>query len=229
VVKKKPRIAYSPFSSSWAIPVSIAAILILSISIVPLMQESQDLSDLNQLSDEYKPARQKMDAETGLIEKRQYDKQPTLKKAPKSSVSPQEATSSGETRTTAKDAITPAPEMKNKIMAPASAPKPIMELEESQKEQSRSYSVPSEPIQRKLEKQGPEQKLKDKARLDSDPVVRESVGITGSAMIILSPDDWIKKIKELQEAGKTEEAKKSLEEFKKHYPDYPIDKILDIN
>ena len=44
----------------------------------------------------------------------------------------------------------------------------------------------------------------------------------------LSPEDWLKQIKALQQAGKLEEAKKELVAFKKRYADYQIPKAMEM-
>jgi hypothetical protein len=40
----------------------------------------------------------------------------------------------------------------------------------------------------------------------------------------LSPKEWLAKIKELRRAGKRAEAEASLQEFRKRYPEYPVEK-----
>ena len=43
----------------------------------------------------------------------------------------------------------------------------------------------------------------------------------------LPPKEWLAKIQELRRAGKHAEAEASLREFKKRYPDYPLEKFLE--
>jgi hypothetical protein len=40
--------------------------------------------------------------------------------------------------------------------------------------------------------------------------------------VVLAPDDWVKRIVELQRQGKTKEAAEELKKFKKRYPDYAL-------
>lgn len=40
-IKKQPRVATSPFSSNWGVPVSLAAVLVLSISLITLLPDNQ--------------------------------------------------------------------------------------------------------------------------------------------------------------------------------------------
>jgi hypothetical protein len=44
----------------------------------------------------------------------------------------------------------------------------------------------------------------------------------------LPPEEWLKRIKKLDQEGKTEEAKKELAAFKKRYPEYSIPAALEI-
>jgi len=44
---------------------------------------------------------------------------------------------------------------------------------------------------------------------------------------VLSPEDWIRKINELRRAGKVTEAEESLKKFKERYPEYPVEKFLE--
>ena len=44
---------------------------------------------------------------------------------------------------------------------------------------------------------------------------------------ILQPEAWLKRIKQLRQSGKLEEAKKELAAFKKRYPDYSVPKDQD--
>ena len=64
------------------------------------------------------------------------------------------------------------------------------------------------------------------ARMAAAPVMADQLLKTKDAT--LSPEDWLKQIKALQQAGKLEEGKKELVAFKKRYPDYPIPKAMEM-
>lgn len=64
------------------------------------------------------------------------------------------------------------------------------------------------------------------ARMAAAPVMADQLLKAKEAP--LSPEDWLKQIKALQQAGKLEEAKKELLAFKKRYPDYQIPKALEL-
>ncbi len=46
------------------------------------------------------------------------------------------------------------------------------------------------------------------------------------ARTVLPPDQWLKRIEELRQNGKFAEVKTELAEFRKHYPDYPLPAAL---
>ena len=64
------------------------------------------------------------------------------------------------------------------------------------------------------------------ARMAAAPVMADQLLKAKDAT--LSPEDWLKQIKALQQAGKREEAKKELTAFKKRYPDYAIPKAMEM-
>ncbi len=55
---------------------------------------------------------------------------------------------------------------------------------------------------------------------------RPPAALTATEMRALSPEEWLKRIAQLREQGKHDEAEASLAAFKKRYPDYPIEKFL---
>ena len=64
------------------------------------------------------------------------------------------------------------------------------------------------------------------ARMAAAPVMADQLLKAKDAT--LSPEDWLKQIKTMQQAGKLEEAKKELVAFKKRYPDYQIPKAMEM-
>ena len=61
----------------------------------------------------------------------------------------------------------------------------------------------------------------DKAR-ESD----QRMPAVGASEAELPPQEWLKRIAELRKQGKLSEAQASLAEFKRRYPDYPVETIL---
>lgn len=55
---------------------------------------------------------------------------------------------------------------------------------------------------------------------------RPPAALTATEMRALSPEEWLKRIAQLRQQGKHDEAEASLAAFKKRYPDYPIEKFL---
>lgn len=64
------------------------------------------------------------------------------------------------------------------------------------------------------------------ARMAAAPVMADQ--LLKAKDVTLSPEDWLKQIKALQQADKLEEAKKELVAFKKRYPDYQIPKAMEM-
>jgi hypothetical protein len=61
----------------------------------------------------------------------------------------------------------------------------------------------------------------DKTRETEQPMPRRATGGTD-----LTPQDWLKHIEELRKQGRLSEAQASLEEFRRRYPNYPVETIL---
>lgn len=67
------------------------------------------------------------------------------------------------------------------------------------------------------------------ARIAAAPAPVMAGQLRKEKALTLNPEDWLKHIKELQQAGKLEEAKKELAAFKKRYPDHPIPKSINMH
>ncbi len=81
-------------------------------------------------------------------------------------------------------------------------------------------TAPSQLEARELEQERPAEMRKKAGPADQlTPAAK-------SAAEKLSPEAWLRHIAELRERGKVDEAEASLAEFKKHYPDYPIEAFL---
>lgn len=65
------------------------------------------------------------------------------------------------------------------------------------------------------------QPLSDKTGETGQPMPGQSTGETD-----LPPQEWLKHIAELRKQGKLREAQASLEDFRRRYPDYPVETIL---
>lgn len=79
----------------------------------------------------------------------------------------------------------------------------------------------SAPAERALLKEETRQQpLLDKTRETGQMIPRQSAGERN-----LSPQEWLKEIAALRKQGRLNEARASLEEFRRRYPDYPEEKI----
>ena len=61
-----------------------------------------------------------------------------------------------------------------------------------------------------------------RARMQAAPVPAPQLAGAIRAYVNLPPEKWLEQIEELRKQGKLEEAKTSLAEFKKRYPEYPL-------
>ncbi len=68
------------------------------------------------------------------------------------------------------------------------------------------------------------------AGVATPPPVRQERALMQDAAdkTVLSPEDWLMRIKKLKQAGKQEDAKTELAAFRKRYPDYPVPSALEI-
>ena len=146
-VASRPRIAGLPLSRSWRVPLSIAAVMLLSVSLVTVMREEAPESDSVGL----KTPAQTRSSGISLRDDR---------------VSPGPALEAGARKDMA------AAEVVTSTPVPATVP-----------------ALAAGAIQPRAE---------------------------------LPPDQWLERIEELRRQGKLEEAKTSLAEFRKRYPDYEL-------
>lgn len=200
-VRRKTRV-FGPFGGNWMVPVSLAAVLIITVTVVPLMQETLRTPEpVPTNAPEISQAGKNAASETGL---------------PKST-----------NRAAEKPASAPAPVMKQKQAATAAR------RQEEQKKSLQAYRDESTKLERKtlsapgVAEQTDSMKEKHTAIAPKDRAMSgASLTAPAKAISVKPAEEWLKEIRKLLDDNRQKEAEESLREFRKHYPDYPVEKIL---
>ena len=226
-VHAKPRSA-KIYSSRWAVPVSIAAVLVLSVSLVTLIKQEipETLTQAPKLS---KPAESK--PKVGMAEKKEEAKRRTLPSSSMSDVEqsiPPSAPLKKERRrktgnqaaksaTTKAEAIAPQDGVFSKPEVPAPAPDAKQAMPTQQQSELREDSI------RSADKPLPAIKSSPTLRMQAETAKKSA------EKKVVSPEQWLKAIDELLKQGKQDDARKSLKRFRKQYPYYSLEKrFLDL-
>jgi hypothetical protein len=192
---RPPRRGLGPFTRSWFIPASVAAVLVLAVGLITFMYEQGEAPFAPEAlppMEKKAPAAQIEEMDRLLRDAPAQDEEGALRETTPA----QEPSPTGKAPQEATGAASTAP-----AAPPASRAGPSR-LEEQELKQER-FEAPN-----------------NAGRAD------QRVPAAKSAAETLSPEAWLRYIAELRKQGKPNEAEASLEEFKKRYPDYPIETIL---
>lgn len=229
----------------WGVPISIAAVVVVSVSLVTLMREE----GADRLEEGYGPGRvesKAKPAETPVggaeLESRtpakRADQAPRpVPQAPAAPAANAGAPSSADDALRARSSVAPA----------GVGPDPASrELREQAAYRDREASTPPAPERQSVGKKSdgdkadalapPATRMLRNAPAASagEPLTAQSaakserspldvrVDALVSALAEAAPPSWLEKIKSLRKEGRKEEADALLEEFKRRYPDYPI-------
>lgn len=260
-VVDKPRVARSPFSRNWVIPVSLAAVLVLTVGLVtfmfeetrgplapkeatePAFEPASDEEITGELREDkveaarsarglssvrQAPAKRKRDRkeEPGVLVKdrplMEGEAVPARPKAPaESSVGRMQAPEA------AAPAMVPAgPPASKQQLAPAEQePAPAARASQKARAKSAEGVAPARGLIEHEERARELDKLRQ-FRKEGKVDRLAPASLTATEKEGLSPEAWLRRIAELRKQGKHAEADASLAEFKKRYPDYPIEKWL---
>ncbi len=192
------RVARSPFARTWLVPASLAAVLLLTVGLVTFVSRESGEAP----SPAGAPRR-------ALEADRLQSQQPRSKLEAQAPAAPlaEEPALMMQQKVPAEKKAAPAPlPAKMRTDAPASVT-PAM--------------VPAESTERMRARDEVGRKSKEDKREQRPPAA-----LTATEMRALSPEEWLKRIAQLREQGKHDEAEASLAAFKTRYPDYPIEKFL---
>ncbi|MEE8266758.1 MAG: hypothetical protein V3R62_10480 [Acidiferrobacterales bacterium] len=192
------RVARGPFARTWLVPASLAAVLLLTVGLVTFVSRESGEAP----SPAGAPRR-------ALEADRLQSQQPRSKleaQAPAAPLAEEPALMMQQKVPAEKKAAPAPPPAKMRTDAPASVT-PAM--------------VPAESTERRRARDEVGRKSKEDKREQRPPAA-----LTATEIRALSPEEWLKRIAQLREQGKHDEAEASLAAFKKRYPDYPIEKFL---
>lgn len=192
------RVARSPFARTWLVPASLAAVLLLTVGLVTFVSRESGEA----LSPAGGPRR-------ALEADRLPSQQPRSKleaQAPAAPLAEEPALMMQQKVPAEKKAAPAPPPAKMRTDAPASVTPAMVPAESTERMRARD----------EVGGQGNEDKREQ----------RPPAALTATEMRALSPEEWLKRIAQLREQGKHDEAEASLAAFKKRYPDYPIEKFL---
>lgn len=227
-VHGQARVGRSPFANNWMIPVSLAAVLVLTVGLVtfmfektepPLLPETAPAPSLDSVLEEEAPLiRDKAREADDRLRSGQPVDEKAASKAKRSLVIEPPAASipavEGLTKTRRQSQKTE--EMKR--MVPAE-PEPAS----VQNADERMRSPASGSTATRIESQEMRSKKENKP-LESMGA-SQRLGEVSGANEMMTPEEWLAKIATLRAHGKQAEADASLAAFRKRYPDYPLDKL----
>lgn len=192
------RVARGPFARTWLVPASLAAVLLLTVGLVTFVSRESGEAP----SPAGAPRR-------ALEADRVQSQQPRSKleaQAPAAPLAEEPALMKQQKAPAEKKAAPAPPPAKMRTDAPASVTPAMVPAESTERRRARD----------EVGGQGKEDKREQ----------RPPAALTATEMRALSPEEWLKRIAQLREQGKHDEAEASLAAFKKRYPDYPIEKFL---
>jgi hypothetical protein len=209
-----------PRTRRWAVPLSIAAVLVLSVTVTLRMQHEQP--DLESPAPPAKPP-------PVLAENKQVQLQQKEERQIKPAAVP-----APEQRAKLKPREEPkpfAPDLRDRVAAappPAAAPAPAPEAAPSSRADSLRGTESS--VAGALARQAEERTARDAEAASRAPQVgpvqalakRAEGGAAKSAALAESPERELERIAQLRRDGRHEEADKALAEFRKRHPDYRI-------
>lgn len=219
-VRRKPRIAYSPFTANWMVPASLAAVLLISVSLVVMMPDEAGLppaADLDAPGEAKRmPAAKSMAAPGREAAMELEESVPAAKPAPekeKSFATPPPAPVSGELR----DRGDVAPAVG--AAASASRPEPVSPPDDALRKQAPT-GLTASPMQQDVPTQPATMD-----RMEAAPQARfraTAPAVEG----IREPEEWLAEIGALLEQGHIEEARRAYRAFLAVHPDYPVNEAL---
>lgn len=264
-----PRVGHGPFGGRWRVPLSIAAVLVVSATLTLLVAERRehvpsaglDAAPAAPPAAEAPPAEDQKLAEPHAPAK---DAAPPGASAPSLRKQPAAETAqpAGESRTELYDAPTeargtaaptteleapapqsvpaqpaagaerarptvpaPSPTEPAEPAAPAAAPSSLDTVGEHRAAEGKKDRGPQAFPER--ERASAESRAKARLERDAGEVEkRESLGARSAAQPAaeppLDPKTWLDRILALRREGKLQEAERSLQEFRRRYPDYPL-------
>ncbi len=201
----KPSSVKSPFSGSWPVVASIAAVLLLTVILVPLVnQETPEILSTDEIQDEQLLLR-KLEDDAGRLEAGKAKKR-SLAEEPKFNFYE----------------ILPEKEL------PAAVSETVDSAYEEQIVPMRSTAVPASSVP--VATPSKQELHQDSIRLMTEKDMKqqrsrmEAAG--GAPFAILTPEMWQEKIRQLINQGNLDYAQDELDKFRARYPDEKVDQSI---
>lgn len=226
-VVSRPAPAQQPVGrrmTRWTVSLALAATVVLTVGVVRMVRESGEFESslrLERMQSPNKPA-----AEADARGARQAERSlayplpeaappvaPAAPAAPATPAAPAAPVSSVESVTSPPTPASPAQLGDERSPAPSSAPA------------AASPAPPAKPAARKRETMAPSER-EQAGETEVAPALEERKAVGASERLSRrSPEQWLQEIAELRRRGRTAEADASLAEFRRRYPDHPLDKL----
>ena len=217
----------SPFSGGWRASASIAAVLIITVILVPLLQQEEMSPSVSRVADETSILKKEQDLirssdvrKLGAV-KENREASITAKKRLKTAVPEQEQASQlyqAPSKTVNANTLSRgkqfageekiAPEMSEILLSPAQQPQP-------------ASAAVGTAVLHDQESHDQDQELRTSAEIKQQGRGMLDADKTSSVTMAVKP--WLQKIRQLITQGDLDLAQKELDEFKLHYPDEDID------
>lgn len=198
-----PRHIINPFGRHWTVPASLAAMFLLSVGLVMLLSDETGMSQL----------------QNDMLEEKLIERE----------MAPSVGASAYDDDSTPALSAKPAQRLQKKKEAEKKQPAAMTQPVDSGKsiEMDRSESRPRKSRARQ-DMQGftsdEVDGIKPATKAPDAPAPASQMDIAAPAEDLkLAPELWLQKIENLRKQGKIKEADASLAEFRKLYPDYPVD------
>jgi hypothetical protein len=199
----------------WTVPLALAATVVLTVGVVRMVRESGQFESslrLERMQSPDKPA-----AETGALGARQAERSlayPLPEAAPPvAPAAPAAPVSSVESVTSPPTPASPAQIGDERSPVPSSVPA------------AASPAPPAKPTARKRETMVSAEPEKAGETKVAPALEERKAGGASDRLSRRSPEQWLQEIAELRRRGRTAEADTSLAEFRRRYPDHPLDKL----
>lgn len=197
-----PKVAWSPFTRSWSLPLALAAVLVVSVTVTLVLHEQTG----EPLPVPAKPAPE------------------ALPPAPAKDQAPPPAAKSAPAPERARPSAAPAPFPAETPVAPAQ-PAPAAGAAARVDEPAASAERPAAPALRDAPAPAaPERKAAEAPAVRAKQELRKQEP-AGDADLGADPEAWVRRIEALRQEGRHAEADALLEAFRKRFPDYPAEKL----
>ncbi len=201
---RKPRLSGSPFSGRWPAVASIAAVLLLTVILVPLVQQEAPQPRPSEDKQAKQILLQKKEDAVGRLEADKV-KQRSLAEQPQFNAykaSPQTALPATEPAAL-ESAYEEQPAPMRSTAAPVSSMPALSPLEQEHIKDSSIIAQPRKKLQR--------------SRMET---------ASDAPFAILTPEMWLEKIRQLVEQGDLDYARDELDKFRARYPEEKIEQSL---